>query len=462
MTIDVQFITLPRDLARRLRLRSGDGLLSCGKMILPVRFGVTAAAGSVEMSLFLWNSIGLQDVTPSWLGLYRGPEGVPHLGPVVAAVSSFPPAALPSENQLAFAGLTYSSRERGVLFYVTVPEKLDFASRRAGGFVLGPVGQEGDPPDWREVALPLPDVVINQITAVGPGQTEAYRRLGQEYAARPGGYPQFLTKGWLDKERAFRLLAADSLAARYVPCTVTLAAGSTEVLWEMLDRFGQVFLKPTRGSAGLNILRLTNTPPHFLAEYRLGDRNIARVCDSKDEVRALIEPALGHSDYVCQQAIARPEVDGGPVDFRIALGRNGRGRWEPFYYRGRRAQPGAICTNRSYGGVWGPIDDLLDKVFPRSTHEMKEALIRCALDVARAVSGPEAGDCCLIALDIALDHQGHPWLLEVNDRPNLGGGRTAAGKFAIWMMSELMLSYSILVAGGTDRTLVWPLPTLDP
>lgn len=444
-------ITLCRQDAARLRLKTGDGLLSCGKKTVPVRFQVGAPARSLEAPFSVLSILGLAGAESALLGFYRGPDGVPRLGPVVTALQSFPVPMLPRYETTFLRNLARYCREQGILFSVMLPEQADLAARQGRGCVAIPAEADESGALWEERPLPLPDVVFNQVALLSPVQMESYRRISQLYSARPGGHPSFLTRGWLDKSKAFQLLGADHETIQYLPRTVSL--GPVETMWQMLAEFGQVFLKPEAGSHGLNIIRLSAEGPSYLGEFRSENVNVRRSFASRGEVESFLAPALSKATYVCQQAISRPKIDGGAVDFRVALARNGQGRWEVCYYRLKRAPAGAICTNWDYGSTWHDLEELMDRVFPGRERSMVEVMDRCGLDVARAVSGAEAGDPCQLAVDLVLDPGGRPWVLEVNDRPEHGHEQGEK-------VARALVSYFIQAAGAMDRVMVRVFPVV--
>ncbi len=442
-------VTLSSEDARHLGLKPGDGLLACGRKTAPVRFRLGASAHTLEIPFSLLSLFGLSAVETGTIGLYRGPDRIPRLGPVVTMLHSLPAPELPFFEGLFAQNLARECREKGLLFSLMLPDQFDFVSRQGYGALAVPQGVGRTKAAWQDQPVPLPDLIFNQVALLLPGQEEPYGRVWRSYSTRPGGFPVLLTRGGLNKTKAFQLLAADDLASSYLPCTRTVH--SVAAIQDLLLEFGQVFLKPEGGSHGLNIIRLTDQGSAVLAEFRLGNENVRRSLASPDELESFLRPAFSASTYVCQQAIRRPEVDGGVVDFRVGLARNDRGEWEVCYYRLKHAPPGAICTNWGYGTAWYDLEDMMDRVFPGRESVVREALDRCGLAVARAVSGAEGGDCCQLAVDVVLDPDRHPWVLEVNERPEHGEreGQRVAHRLA---------GYFVLIAGAAGRLLVRVLP----
>ena len=420
-------VSLSKEDAESLGLREGEGRLAIGRRVFETRLSLgDAPPGWVQIPFSALRAAPLYNLAGP-IGLFAVPERATlHLGPVVGVMVGCPPAALPPDESYFLRRAHAVAAAKGIVLCTFTPAEADLTTRTTTGFQPGGAG-----PAWLMLGFPLPDVVHNRTTLLAPQYSEAYgkvlgfyaaeERTSEEHSADAG--PVLFTKGGLTKVKALGLMTAHSLAAAFVPPTAVIdpTTGDPDDLFRAIAALGQVFLKPQAGSQGEGIFRVTapgESGGSYLVEFRRGEENVAARCEGPDAVLDIVEPALAKTSHLCQKAIDRPEVDGSPLDFRAYLTRNGAGEWLVCYLCGRHARGGAICSHRRFGGVVTAAGELLEKAFPGRAGEVAKAIANCAGAAAAAVSGHEAGDCCELAADIAVDRAGRPWILEVNDCPN--------------------------------------------
>ncbi len=491
-------VTLSDEDALSLKVGKGPGRLAIGQREFAVDFRVGGPPpGQLEVPFLLLRASPLF-VNLGWpLGLFRarraagsadgvggadaggGPEdGAVHLGPVVGVLVGSPPSTLAPEESYFLRLFHQEAAAKGAIACTFRPSDADLTRRTTAGFwpLALPGGAVAAPPPalWKMADFPLPDVVHNRTTLLAPEHKPAYGNVLWHYAGAEKGAPLFFTKGGLTKSHALDLMKAHPVAGPLVPSTRVIEAGpgreatDEEARWvatifDFLDEYGQAYIKPHYGSQGEGIFRATALHTAFatglqprgegyLIEYRSGQDNVAIRCDGRAAVLALLGPSLAKSPYLCQKAIPRPEVDGFPVDFRAYLTRDGAGGWQVAYLCARHAKGGAICSHRRYGGVVTPAAGLLARAFPDRVAAVTDAMAECALAVADAVSGRHGGDCCELAVDIAVDTGGRPWVLEVNDCPNRLPADDEWVRRATARAVANLVDYLILAAGAGSRS----------
>ena len=118
--------------------------------------------------------------------------------------------------------------------------------------------------------------------------------------------------------------------------------------------------------------------------------------------------------YLVQQGISLMTYKGNPADFRVSVQKDGLGKWKCTGVVGRVAKKGAVVTNLHCGGTSLKASELFQS-WDWNEAEMEKKMSGLGIMIAKTLdqSLPHIAD---LGLDIALDEQQRPWLIEVNFR----------------------------------------------
>lgn len=222
-----------------------------------------------------------------------------------------------------------------------------------------------------------------------------------------------------DKWSKTLVLLRDGKLRSCVPLTRMLTKDS---LSSMLQLYGMVYVKPTRGSLGRGVMKAEllsgggKGASKRSYAYQLGKNR--RKFETYDAFyRSLLKDTQGES-YLVQKGIRLLTHKGLPFDIRLMVQRAPRGGWEATGTVGRVAHPSKIVTNGSQGGSIYPTAYLLKPyTSPKARRELLERMERIGIDTVRSMYNAYPG-IVEIGLDLALDRNLKPWILEVNTVPD--------------------------------------------
>ena len=201
----------------------------------------------------------------------------------------------------------------------------------------------------------------------------------------------------------------------------TLLAPTLQELKSMLDEYQMVYLKPSGGSLGLGIFRITHHPGKgYYCRFHKDNKNVLHLFRS---LEALIRHYFGslHSPrfkkYLVQQGIRLIRYNNRPVDFRVHMHKDGTGNWNVVAIGSKAAGFGSVTTHVRTGGSIISTDQLLTKTFRQHAWEVKKIIVRSAILIAQTLEEKIDGPLGELGLDMGVDRNGRVWLFEVNAKP---------------------------------------------
>lgn len=187
-----------------------------------------------------------------------------------------------------------------------------------------------------------------------------------------------------------------------------------KTLESMLAKYGMVYVKPDRGTHGKGVIRVEGGPGSY--RYQTG-LTVRTFTTSKDLYQSL-KNITGNRTYVVQKGIHLLKHKGRRFDIRVMVQHNTAGRWEQTGMIGRVAAPQKIVTNFHNGGQLKPVPALMSPYMGQSERKAFEAKLRSlGLSVARHLEARYPG-IKEVGLDVAVDRNNRPWILEVNTCPD--------------------------------------------
>ena len=297
------------------------------------------------------------------------------------------------------------AKKYGILFYCFALEQVNWQQNIVRAFQLN-----HDDTKWLEVLVPVPQVIYDMGSYPKPQTVKSF--------AKKGNVTSLL---WVNKTRsiskykAYLALNSSKQTKLLVPDTALLNKTTLE---EYLEKYSFCYIKPDFGRNGRYVYRLQKSKKGYLC--KAGGSKVKSLLFPHAKI--LFSFIKKHKrNFIIQQGITLSRLAIFPFDLRVLMQKNSTQDWLLSAVNFRIAQPGAIVTNFAQGAN----DELVvpgEKLpYPGLTWD---ELNRFCLNVILVIDkffGP-LGE---IGLDVALDHNGKLWLLEVNTRPSSTAYRNA-------------------------------------
>jgi hypothetical protein len=221
---------------------------------------------------------------------------------------------------------------------------------------------------------------------------------------------------FFDKMDVYRLLEGEE-AYKYVPDSNMSPSASK--IRDMVKKHRFVYLKPTAGSLGNGIYKLTYVPNRgYFARYRRGSSNVLLRFGKFSELMRMLHRTRGHlKNYVIQQGIRLIEIDGNPLDFRFHLNKNGYNNWVVAGIGAKRAGRGSVTTHVKNGGQIMTPEKALERVYGARSDIILQNAKQAAIRIAEALEKKYNHRLGELGLDIGIDQKDKIWMFEANSKP---------------------------------------------
>ncbi|WP_134701781.1 YheC/YheD family protein [Ammoniphilus sp. YIM 78166] len=209
-----------------------------------------------------------------------------------------------------------------------------------------------------------------------------------------------------------KVLLKNQDLSSYIPETKKLTKKN---LFDMLDRFLMVYVKPNKGMHGRGVMRVEKLGKGF---YRYGYLTKKTSPLRFDTLHRSIYQRSKGEPYLVQQGINLLTFNNQRFDLRVMVQKNLKNQWEFTGIVGRVAQKAKVVTNIHNGGTIRSLSTLLSPHFSPSRRErLVSQLKSIGLAVAKQLEIHFRG-LKEVGLDVGVDHHGRPWIIEVNTTPD--------------------------------------------
>ncbi len=309
------------------------------------------------------------------------------------------------------------------------PSDINWREQTVNGFFLNANG------GWYRRTVPLPDVVYNRLPN-RKAEASAYLRSFRERFVNHS--IPFFNWSFLNKADVYRLLDNDPEALAHLPESINNP--SPEIIKDMLQKHRFLYYKPTSGSLGIGIYRLTYQPGRgYFARFRRNKQNVLLQFKSFASLMRMLQARHGDrlSQYVVQQGIKLIEMDKCPIDFRFHMHKNGNNQWVPAGIGAKKAGRGSVTTHVNSGGSLLTPKFALSRSFGDQADIVLERAKAVAVKLSEAIERNYSHQLGELGLDIGIDQDGDVWMFEANAKP----GRSIFKHPALKSEGRASLSY---------------------
>jgi len=206
-----------------------------------------------------------------------------------------------------------------------------------------------------------------------------------------------------------KVLNKDSSINKYIPQTSLFSKAELKTY---LNRYRVVFIKPDTGSKGIGVLQAK-----YNTKYHLNWSTQHKSFRTYKRLFGKLKKKMTNRKYIIQKGVHLLTSDGRPFDFRVMIQQNKAGEWEESGIIGRLASKNKIVTNGAQGATLHPIHTLLG---PYLSETEIDGYVSLLYDLGKKTGDKlrkKFPDIWEIGMDVGIDNELKPWIIEVNTRP---------------------------------------------
>lgn len=212
----------------------------------------------------------------------------------------------------------------------------------------------------------------------------------------------------------YNLMLQDKELVAHLPETQLF---TEDMLWQFLDKYNQVIVKPSRGSKGFGVIQVTSLGND---QYEIHAENSKKTIKGRKETyEYLIGQCFKKKRYIVQQKIALATINGCPIDLRVMVQRKkGSLEWVVTGKLVKVANRGFIVTNLAKAILSVeqafPMSSIKDYSLDSLVTKIDQISIKTSEELMKSFPNQRT-----IGYDIGMDQNGKIWIIEANFSPML-------------------------------------------
>jgi len=261
---------------------------------------------------------------------------------------------------------------------------------------------------WEFGQFPLPKVIYRRNFHGNKIELEHLKALVGKGLFNSDRFDKWQMYEWLSVHESFR---------ENLPDTKQLL--NIEVLFEMLQKWGRVILKPVSLSRGRGIMIVEKLDSLFrLEDYRM--KEIREVMLTGEELRDMCLSFLPNHDYIVQQHLNLALYQGHPYDIRVVMQKNRLKKWNCSGIECRCSGSGSLITNIARGGRALRLSEVCQPYGRDFFKATKQRIFNLCHNFVHRMEA-SGGSFAEFGIDLALDRKGSLWFIEANVFPSFKG-----------------------------------------
>ncbi|CAM2969828.1 YheC/YheD family protein [Paenibacillus sediminis] len=334
------------------------------------------------------------------------------IGPLIGVLSdgSAGSGSQPFSSRTGFLKqLLREGSKKSSYIFVFTPRDVNWQQETIHGYFLNEVGS------FTRKKVPFPDVIYNRLPSRRAETSANIIQLRERFIRK---HIPFFNWSFFNKSDIYHLLEDDPEVSRYVP--ESYMNPTSEQIKDMLEKHQFVYYKPSGGSLGKGIYRLTYLPKRgYFARYRNSSGNVLLRFKNFASLYRMMQARHGPSlrNYVIQQGIRLIEIDNCPIDFRFHMHKNGNNQWVVVGIGAKKAGKGSVTTHLKNGGSLLTPELALNLAFGDRSEELMEKMKQTAVTIAKAIEFHHKHLLGELGLDVGIDQNEQVWMFEANAKP---------------------------------------------
>jgi hypothetical protein len=406
-----RIVWISSPLAKLLKLGGRKSVnVKLGKDIVPATMRTIKREGNhVYMSAGLRRQVRIPKAGSVYLSNVEGEEL--QLGPLIGVLTDSVnrSSAAPFGERTGFVKQLLHLGQKKAYFFAFTPRDINWEQETIHAWFLDGGG------DFIRRVVPLPDVVYNRLPSRQAENGTVITSLRERFIRKK---IPFFNWSFFNKSDVYTMLDNDLEALRHLPESINNP--SPEKIKELLEKHQFLYYKPTAGSLGIGIYRLTYHPRKgYFIRYRRGSGNVLLRFNNFNSLMKMLRgrhgSGLGH--YVVQQGIRLVEIDNCPIDFRFHMHKDGRNQWVVAGIGAKKAGRGSVTTHIKNGGSLMTPEQALSRTFDDKSEEVLREAKEVAVRLCEAIERNYSHTLGELGLDIGIDRDGAVWMFEANAKP---------------------------------------------
>lgn len=325
-------------------------------------------------------------------------NGILVLGPIMGILASHPLGL----QETYFNHLCRLGKERRMLVYYFTPEDIHWDKKVIFGTSI-----------YGKQEFPFPDVIYDRLFLSSNTNKQALDEMRLKFLHVYN--IQFINSPALfdltgNKWETHTLLSVEHM--ENLPDTRLL--NDPDQVVDMLNQYGELFLKPLNGAAGEGIIHIMRKSSEIVWIYSNG-KQIEHHGDEEKLIKFLTS-CFKKTPYITQEGIARKKLNDHNVEIRIYMQKNGRNQWMRTGMVARLTKSSIVTQDTE---VNMRITRVLNSLYPDANErkKIKDQLGELSKRVIESIE-EQVGAFGEIAIDVCIDLYNNIKIIEINAKPD--------------------------------------------
>ncbi|QQZ08322.1 YheC/YheD family protein [Heyndrickxia vini] len=266
---------------------------------------------------------------------------------------------------------------------------------------------------WEEDVTPTSNIIYNRIHSRQLEKKPNFQLLKNSW--EQNGLLLFNDR-YFSKWEIHEMLLSKKWLQSYLPSTIIFTEDNLQY-W--LKTYNDFYLKPDSGSQGRQIIHYCMNDNRFQLEQTSFSSKTLYTFETVDDAANQIRKWIRSKEFIMQQTIPLIHVDDRKIDFRFLCHKISTDRWTITSSVGRMSGEKSFVANIAQGGSIVRPEKIINTLFEKEKAKQILDLMReLAIEIATTISNETNGLIGELGIDIGVDLNGKPWLIEVNSKPS--------------------------------------------